>query len=753
MRTANSLPEVMDTDVSARAGTPALTIRSLLFLLALAAVVPILGFAVAVSFLLIDQGREVIRNGAMDRARAITTAVDAELRGSITTLEALATSRALEAGDLRTFHAEAERVRLSQPNWRSVTLITASDMRQVLNTATPWGTVLPAMAEPALANRMLQTRSPLVGNVVTGPVLGVALIPVRVPVMKNGEVAYILSAGVDPQSFEGLIRQQNLPAGWVIAIADGNHRFVARSPSRPAGAPVSEAFGAAMLGSPQGWHRGATVEGQDTYQAHFTSPYSRWTVGLAIPAAIVDAGATRTMRLLGLGALASILIALLVAMLIGRRISGPVVALAAAARDIGGGRVAKKPDTGRVREVDEVAWALEQSAAAIRERQQLIEREKSALMEADRAKDQFIAMLSHELRNPLSALTAAAHLLKLAGPGASSAEHARGVIERQTRHMTRLIEDLLDINRVAMGKASLIREPLDLAELVSEVVRTWRGSGRLDGHTVELAASAVIVDADRSRMEQVFSNLLENALKFTPRGRRIEVSVRQQGAEAVLSVADEGEGIETSLIGSIFGLFVQGPQPLDRQSGGLGAGLALVKGLAELHGGSVSVTSAGRGQGACFTVRLPAAGPATVPAFVVGAGQVPKGRSRRILIVEDNEDARKMLKVMLELTGHRVREAADAAAALAMAAEEPPEVMIVDIGLPDVDGYELAARVRASQWGPGVILIALTGYGQAEDKRRALEAGFDAHATKPVLPEQLEPLIEATSRAAEDRDA
>lgn len=730
---------------------PALTIRSHLFLLAVCAVLPVLAFAFFVSVVLIDQRREAILTGSMDRARAMLTAVDAELRGSIRTLEALAKSPALESGDLKPFHAEMVRMRASQPTWRSVTLASKSSARQILNSERPFGAALPLLAELPSVERVFKTGLPEVGNVVVGPVLGVPLVPVRVPVMRNGAVSFMLLAAVEPESFENLILQQNLPEAAVMGIADGNGKFVARIPPRAAGSPVADSFRNAMLNAPQGWFQGTTVEGLDSFQAYIRSEFSHWTVGLAIPASFVQSAAWRTAWILGLGALASIWLALGAAALIGRRIAGPVDALASRAREIGSGNVTGRPDLDRVREVAEVAAALEHSAAAIRERQQLIEREKAALMEADHAKDQFIAMLSHELRNPLSALTAAAHLLKLAGPGASASEHARGVIERQTRHMTRLIEDLLDINRVAMGKATLIREPLGLADLVSDVMRTWRASGRLDRHVVELAATAVTVDADRSRMEQVVSNLLENALKFTPAGKKVTVSVGQQGSDAVLSVADEGEGIEAAMVGRIFGLFVQGPQPLDRQSGGLGVGLALVKGLAELHGGSASVASGGPGQGACFTVRLPAIPLAALPIPAPGGAATVHGRSRRMIIVEDNEDARTMLKEMLELNGNRVREAADAVTGLRLAAEEIPDVMIVDIGLPDLDGYEVASRVRAAPWGGRVLLIALTGYGQAEDKRRALAAGFDAHATKPVLPEQLELLIEATGRAAEDR--
>jgi len=234
------------------------------------------------------------------------------------------------------------------------------------------------------------------------------------------------------------------------------------------------------------------------------------------------------------------------------------------------------------------------------------EREKVALLSADRAKDEFIAMLSHEMRNPLAALNAAAQVLKIADPAQEPAAHARGVIERQTTHMTRLVEDLLDVNRVVMGKATLVPGPLDLGELATEVTRSWRDSGRTANHRVELTAASVPLHADRSRLEQVLYNLLDNALKFSPAGSTIRVEVFREGADAVLRVSDEGAGMDPAAIEGMFGLFVQGDQGLARSAGGLGVGLAMVKKLVLLHGGSVSAASAGPGKGASFTVRLPA---------------------------------------------------------------------------------------------------------------------------------------------------
>jgi CheY-like chemotaxis protein len=287
-----------------------------------------------------------------------------------------------------------------------------------------------------------------------------------------------------------------------------------------------------------------------------------------------------------------------------------------------------------------------------------------------------------------------------------------------------------------MGKVALERERVNLAEVITKVLNTWRASGRLERHKVFLEANPVWVDADRARIEQIFSNLLDNAVKFTPPGKRIVVGVRQEeGDSALLRVADEGEGVAADATERIFDLFVQGERGLDRGAGGLGVGLALVKRLTEMHGGAVSATSPGRGQGATFTVALPAVLP---PAEQAAAPKrAPRVAPRRVLIVEDNDDTRQMLHEALAISGHDVREARDGATALTVAAESRPDVALIDIGLPDVDGYEVARRLRAAPGGRRMCLVAITGYGQAEDQRRAYDAGFDAHLTKPVAPERL----------------
>jgi CheY-like chemotaxis protein len=393
-----------------------------------------------------------------------------------------------------------------------------------------------------------------------------------------------------------------------------------------------------------------------------------------------------------------------------------------------------------------VARALNETAQAIGERHALLEREQSALREADRAKDEFLAMLGHELRNPLSAITTATQVLSVAEPDSDMAGQSRTIIDRQARQMTRLIDDLLDISVVTMGKVTLKRESFDLARLVGRVTRIWERSDRARNGTVAVDANEVWVNADRARVEQVLANLLENASKFSPGGCSIRVHVFKDGADAVVEVIDEGEGIAADRLEHVFGLFVQDRPGPARTRGGMGVGLALVKRLVEMHGGTVRATSEGPGHGACFLVRLPAV-PA-VPAIDDDSPSAHIGTPRllRILVTEDNDDARDMMQTMLALDGHELRVAASGDETLQVLAEWLPDVVLMDIGLPDMKGYELARRIRETDGRRRIKLIALTGYGQAEDERRAYDAGFDLHLIKPVSPDTLRALLSAVTR-------
>ncbi len=360
---------------------------------------------------------------------------------------------------------------------------------------------------------------------------------------------------------------------------------------------------------------------------------------------------------------------------------------------------------------------------------------------ANRAKDEFLAMLGHELRNPLGTITNAVTVLdRLAAD--DTARRLTAMIRRQTSHLSRLVDDLLDVARVTSGKIGLQAQPVDLHELAGRCLETLAHAGRTHDHHVARRGGPVHVVGDAARLEQIVNNLVDNALKYTPAGGTVTVVTERAGGDAVLRVRDTGRGISADVLARVFDLFVQEPQTLDRARGGLGLGLTLVKRLVELHGGSVSAGSDGPDRGSEFVVRLPAlAHPAGAPAGTAVAGREATAAPRRVLIVEDGPDARESLRLLLEQAGHVVQTAEDGPTGLAELEAFRPDVALIDFGLPGLDGYALARLAREQPATSGIRLVAVTGYGQADDRQRALDAGFDQHVTKPVDPALLQDLL------------
>ncbi len=339
-------------------------------------------------------------------------------------------------------------------------------------------------------------------------------------------------------------------------------------------------------------------------------------------------------------------------------------------------------------------------------------------------------MLGHELRNPLSAISSAASLIGLPGVSSEGVGRARKIIQRQSQHLGRIVDDLLDLSRAMSGKILLSRAPLDVAALVATSLETYRATGRSADYQLEQDLDPGWVDGDTTRLEQITSNLIDNALKYTPPGGRIEVRTWTENDDVVLSVRDSGVGIAADLLPHVFDVFVQGSSTLDRAQGGLGIGLSLVRRLAELHGGSIAADSKGPGGGSTFTLRLPRI-EHQVPQ-VTAPATAPQHGKPSVLLIEDNDDGREMMAMMLSCYGYEVRHAADGLQGVELAASYQPGLALVDIGLPGIDGYEVARRLRADPVTSRIKLIALTGYGLAEDLRRVLDAGFDLHLVKPV---------------------
>jgi PAS domain S-box-containing protein len=365
------------------------------------------------------------------------------------------------------------------------------------------------------------------------------------------------------------------------------------------------------------------------------------------------------------------------------------------------------------------------------EREQLVHQ----LRDADRKKDEFLATLAHELRNPLAPMRSGLRVMKMVGAD-GTIEQARAMLDRQLTQMTRLVDDLLDVSRLTNGKLALRQEILDMREVITTALETSKPLIEQHGHqlSVTLPDEPVLVDGDRVRLAQVVSNLLTNSAKYTPHGGQIRLTVARLDGAAVLTVADDGIGIPANMLDAVFGMFAQVDRTLEKSSGGLGVGLSLVKGLVEMHRGTIEARSDGEGKGSEFSVRLPVATTALnqLEAGDVASSQVNTALSHRILIVDDNSDAANSLGQLLEMMGHEVLAAYDGASGIVAGRTFNPGVVLCDIGMPKMNGYDTARRIRAEEWGKSIALVALTGFGQEEDLRRSSEAGFDRHMVKPI---------------------
>jgi PAS domain S-box-containing protein len=386
----------------------------------------------------------------------------------------------------------------------------------------------------------------------------------------------------------------------------------------------------------------------------------------------------------------------------------------------------------------------------------MTERKRMETLEHEgRQTTEFLAMLGHELRNPLASIRNAVEIIRAKEVSDPSVLWARDLIDRQLGHLTRLVDDLLDMSRITSGKVTLHQEPLDLALLVSRAAESTRPLFEQRKHelAVALPSEPLPVRGDTTRLSQVTLNLLNNAAKYTPEGGHVRVAVAKEGAQAVLRVTDDGIGMTPDLLPLVFNLFTQGERALDRSEGGLGIGLTLVRKLVSMHGGTVEASSPGPGRGSEFVVRLPALPSGSWQAAADAPASAPAPRKRRILVVDDNADAGDTMALLLQIWGNEVHVARDGPGALAAAAAHHPEIVLLDIGLPGMTGYEVAEQLREMPGMAGAALIAMTGYGQEEDRRRSREAGFAFHLVKPVPPDALQKLLTSLERPSDEAQA
>ena len=710
-------------------------IRTHLLLLAAGALVPLLVFSTGLTAYSWWEQRRSVELRQLERVRAMTLALDTELQAAIRVMRVLALAPGTDPSNFATYLPAMRSVMGTQPLWS--TLAVGDPAWTAPKAVDREGEAAAPRLEPGARERALQTRRPALSGVFQEQ--GHWLTEVVVPVLRDDAVAALVVVAIDQRQWLGFMSQYAMTHGSIMAMLDQDGRIIARTLNNDAN--VGRLGGPKIVAksreSVEATFRNKTVEGEEMYAAHSRSVRWGWTMATGVPASVVESALFDSTAFLIGTALVSVGLAVFLAFFYGRRVARPMVDLGHAAHALAEGDAPPHVDPGAIDEVREVSVALDRAIAMLRERERLVqealEREQRARQEAEHqsaAKDEFLAMLGHELRNPLNAITGANAVMQQVEPGSDGAARAREIIARQVVTLRELVDDLLDVARVTRGKIGLALEPLDLAQVARRVVSIMASSGRLAQHEVRIDTSPAWVNGDDTRLEQVVTNLLDNAVKYTPPGGRITVGVRATQAQAVLELSDSGVGMPSDLLPHVFDLFTQGERTLDRAQGGLGLGLALVRRLVGLHGGDVQAESEGSGRGSTFRVTLPLV-PAPSPQE---AGEVETDGERRlrILIVDDNADGRETLAMMLGLRGHEVHEAIDGPTAVEEALAWKPDAAIVDIGLPGFDGYEVARRIRAAAKGVAIRLVALTGYGQEDDRRQALAAGFDSFLVKPA---------------------
>ena len=737
-------------------------IRSHLLLVAAVVLVP--GFIAA--GIAVEKVREAERDaslrGLRETVRATALLVDSEVQRSIGALTALGTSENVRNGDLAAFYAQAKAIDLPPDVW---TLLLDDTGTQLVNTAFPFGTPPPPAAARERVAQVLATERPLVTDVFVGPASRKVLTTLYVPVPANGGRRLVVAQAFAVEHWKTKAIVPPAGSDWIVAVIDRQGNFISRSRSADTylGQPARPELVAAAAASSSGLIRHSTREGIDAYDAFAHSALTGWTVAVAAPVDTIDAAAAQAVAWLGVGIALALTFALAAAALLGRSLIRAIDTASQAAVALGRGETAATPVTS-IREVDQLNVALAGAsrlltaertsrAAAEAERERLLASETAAREEAQRqnaAKDQFLALLGHELRTPLAAIAGATEMMSRRAAPSGGPDRFLRILQRQGRHLRRIVDDLLEVSRLLSGKIELAKEPLDLAESVANCVDAVRTTERAEGYRFVVEVDEVWIEGDPVRIEQIVNNLVTNALKYSPAASEIAVRAHADAAHATITIADHGMGIASELLPHIFEPFVQGPAMPGRAGSGLGIGLALVRQLVELHGGSVNASSAGAGQGSAFVVTLPRIDrPAGAKANDAVTAAPPT--TCRVLLVEDNADARETTSELLRAVGYAVEEASDGAEAIAAVGRCVPDVLVMDIGLPGRDGYQIAAELRADPRAAGLPMIALTGYGQVRDRGMAVAAGFDEHLVKPIELSALVAAIEAQRRGARER--
>ncbi|HEX7038421.1 MAG TPA: ATP-binding protein [Pseudomonadales bacterium] len=730
------------------------SIRWHLFQVQLVSIVPLGIFAALMLYLHWQVQDEQRQHSQIQTVRLLAAAVDNSLDSTVERLAIFARLWSSSSISEEAVYHQARSALAANQDWSNILAFDANG-RGVFRVDAPFGSPVPESRRFDVWRPVFEERRPVVSDVLDG--VHSEVVAVGVPVVIGERVQYVLVAALDFDWYDRLLNKQGQVNGAVAALLDRNYRFVARSieGDQRRGTQPAAGFVSDIQGQREGIGRYVNLNGTPVYT---TWTYSRhgWGVTFATPSAPVDTAFWNHLLLLGLLLALALGAGTLYAFAKARPIARSLYAVEGEARHLArGGAISALPDS-RVEEVNRALRALEQAgrllqdAMAQRDRSLATEREARAAAEAaNNAKDEFLAMLGHELRNPLAAISNAITIAGSEQRTPEQLEFAMGVIARQSRHLKRLIDDLLDVGRVMNGKIALERRPVNLASCARQAAATLRTAGRLAERRVEIDAAPVWVVGDPTRLEQVLANLLANAARHTAPGGTIRITTARENGEALIRVEDDGEGIPPEVLSRVFDLFFQGESTADRSAGGLGIGLTLVERIVALHGGEVSAESEGRGRGATFVVRLPAVDePVRLarPERAVGT----HAALGPVLVVEDNADARESLAMALELRGVQVLRAENGAEALATARRAHPALAVLDIGLPGMNGYDLARHLRKDH-GERIRLVAVTGYGAEQDQQRSAAAGIDRHFTKPVDVDELIHALEVRVAASGER--
>jgi signal transduction histidine kinase/ActR/RegA family two-component response regulator len=727
-----------------------MALRRHLVILAALTILPLLVFTTWTVLEMHREERARAERALTETARALRLAVDGELAATVAALDALATSRDLDAGNLRGFHAQASALRERHPGWTKIVLAELSG-KEILNVRRPLGgPPAPTGSDPDDVRRVVATAKPVIGDAFVGPLSGSWVMAIRVPVVRSGQVRYVLTATVLTSELRDVLLGQRLSPEWIGTILDRNRLIVARTRGEDQflGQPASERLLAASDRGSEGWYRGLTKEGTSTYSAFSRSPFTGITVALGVPSHLIEAPLERSLwRIAGSGVLV-LALGIAVAVYFARRIAGPITDLSVAARDIGRGAPPRSAASA-ITEVNELRSAMGDAARLVRDER---ERQQAARAEAEAAntlKDEFLATLSHELRTPLNAVLGWARMLKTGSLDDPTAKRAIDVIERNAKSQLQLIEDLLDVSRIITGKLRLDVKAVAPTAVIEAAVDALRPAAEAKAIRLQpiVDPRAGPVSGDADRLQQIVWNLLSNAVKFTPRGGRVQIRVERVSSHVEIVVTDTGKGIPPEVLPHVFDRFRQADSSSQRSHGGLGIGLALVKSLVELHGGSVEAASAGPDQGATFTVKLPlmlhAESERAEPA---GAGHRAAPMTSlggiSLLVLDDDTDALELFATVLRQAGAEVRVARSVREALDLLRAWEPDVIVSDIEMPEESGYAFIRKLRGEvAHGERIPAIAVTAYGGVNERIKIVSAGFDSYVAKPVEPDELAAII------------